>query len=161
MKGDAGVLKVLGEVLTAELTSINQYFVHAEMCENWRYEGLAGKIRKEAIDEMKHAEKLIERILYLEGIPNVQRYFPIHIGKNVKEMLTNDLQVEYDAVKRLNAGINLCVEKNDQGSRDLLAAILKDEEEHVDWLEAQIEQVKQMGLENYLTTLVSKDAREA
>lgn len=156
MKGDAGVLKVLGEVLTAELTSINQYFVHAEMCENWRYEGLAARIRKEAIDEMKHAEKLIERILYLDGIPNVQRYFAIHIGKNVKEMLANDLEVEYDAVKRLNAGINVCIEKNDQGSRDLLASILKDEEEHVDWLEAQLHQIKEMGYETYLVQQVGE-----
>ncbi len=155
MKGDAAVLKVLGDVLTAELTAINQYMVHAEMCENWKYGLLSGRIRKEAIDEMKHAEKLIERILYLEGIPNVQRYFPIRIGKTIKEMLTFDTAVEYEAVKRLNEGIALCEKRGDHGSRELLTGILKDEEEHIDWLEAQLEQVKQMGYENYLSTLKS------
>jgi bacterioferritin len=156
MKGDAGVLKVLGDVLTSELTAINQYFVHSEMCENWHYERLGGIIKKEAIDEMKHAEKLIERILYLEGIPNVQRYFPIHIGKSVKEMFQIDLETEYEAVKRLNDGIRLCEEKKDHGSRELLTGILTDEEKHIDWLEAQLEQIKQMGHENYLSRQLSE-----
>ncbi len=157
MKGDAEVIKVLGSVLTAELTSINQYFVHSEMCENWRYRGIAGFIKKEAIDEMKHAEKLIERILYLDGVPNVQRYSPIRIGKDIKQILNNDLATEYDALKRLNEGIDVCVSKGDNGSRDLLAAILKDEEGHVDWLEAQVKQIEQMGYQNYLATQVSPE----
>jgi bacterioferritin len=157
MKGDAAVIKVLGEVLTAELTAINQYFVHSEMCENWKYAALAGRIKREAIDEMKHAEKLIERILYLDAVPNVQRYFPIKIGKDVKGMMESDVRVEYDAVERLNKGIAVCEAKGDAGSRELLTGILKDEEEHVDWLEAQLEQIRQMGIENYLATTAIKE----
>lgn len=154
MKGDAEVIKVLGSVLTAELTSINQYFLHAEMCENWHYKGLAARIRKEAIDEMKHAEKLIERILYLDGMPDVQSYSPIRIGKDIPQMYANDLALEQEAVKRLNDGITTCVQRGDNGSRELLVSILQDEEEHIDWIEAQIHQIQAMGLQNYLTTIV-------
>ena len=160
MKGDPEVIKVLGAVLTAELTSVNQYFLHAEICENWKYRALAGRIRKEAIDEMKHAEVLIERILYLDGMPDVQSYSPIRIGKDVPQMLTNDLALEQDAVKRLNDGIQLCVQRGDNGSRELLVSILKDEEQHVDWIEAQIHQVQTLGLQNYLTTVVGGPDKE-
>jgi len=154
MKGDLEVIKVLGSVLTAELTSVNQYFLHAEICENWKFLGLAGRIRKEAIDEMKHAEALIERVLYLDGMPDVQSYSPIRIGKDVPQMFTNDLALEQDAVKRLNDGIQVCTQRGDNGSRELLVSILQDEEEHVDWIEAQIHQLQTLGLQNYLTTVV-------
>lgn len=150
MKGDAKVIAVLNEVLKAELTAINQYFLHAEMCENWGYEKLAKHTRKESIEEMTHAEKLMERILYLDGTPNMSDYFKINIGPNVKAQLQNDLNVEYDAVKRLNRGVALCVQLGDNGSRELLESILTDEEEHIDWLEAQLHAISEMGIENYL-----------
>ncbi len=150
MKGDAKVIAVLSQVLKAELTAINQYFLHAEMCENWGYYTLAKLARKESIEEMQHAEILMERILYLEGTPNMSDYFKINIGQNVKEQFTNDLNLEYDAVKRLNAGIDTCVKANDHGSRELLAKILTDEEHHIDWLEAQLGAIKEIGVENYL-----------
>lgn len=150
MKGDAKVISVLNEVLKAELTAINQYFLHAEMCENWGYEKLAKHTRKESIEEMTHAEKLMERILYLDGTPNMSDYFKINIGPNVKAQLQNDLNVEYDAVKRLNRGVALCVQLGDNGSRELLESILTDEEEHIDWLEAQLHAISEMGIENYL-----------
>ena len=150
MKGDAKVISILNEVLKAELTAINQYFLHAEMCENWGYEKLAKHTRKESIEEMQHAEKLMERILYLDGTPNMSDYFKINIGPNVKAQLQNDLNVEYDAVKRLNRGVALCVQVGDNGSRDLLESILTDEEEHIDWLEAQLHAISEMGIENYL-----------
>lgn len=150
MKGDAKVIAVLNDVLKAELTAINQYFLHAEMCENWGYEKLATHTRKESIEEMQHAEKLMERILYLDGTPNMSDYFKINIGPDVKAQLQNDLEVEYTAVKRLNRGIALCVQIGDNGSRDLLESILTDEEEHIDWLEAQLHAISEMGIENYL-----------
>jgi bacterioferritin len=120
------------------------------MCENWGYEKLAKHTRKESIEEMQHAEKLMERILYLDGTPNMSDYFRINIGANVKAQLENDLKVEYDAVKRLNKGVALCVDLGDNGSRDLLEGILTDEEEHIDWLEAQLHVIDEMGIENYL-----------
>jgi bacterioferritin len=150
VKGDAKVIAVLNQVLKAELTAINQYFLHAEMCENWGYEKLAQHTRKESIEEMRHAEKLMERILLLDGSPNITDYFKINIGQNVKQQLQNDLQVEYEAVKRLNAGVEACVKAGDNGSRDLLEKILVDEEEHVDYLEAQLHAIDEMGIENYL-----------
>ena len=150
MKGDPKVIAVLNQVLKAELTAINQYFLHAEMCENWGYERLAKHTRKESIEEMTHAEKLMEHILYLDGAPNVSDYFKINIGSNVKQQLQNDLNVEYDAVKRLNEGIETCVKASDNGSREILEKILRDEEEHIDWLEAQLNAINEMGIENYL-----------
>jgi bacterioferritin len=150
VKGDAKVIAVLNEVLKAELTAINQYFLHAEMCENWGYEKLAKHTRDESIEEMQHAEKLMERILLLEGTPNMSDYFKINIGQNVKAQLQNDLNVEYSAIKRLNKGIETCVEAGDNGSRDLLEELLTDEEEHIDWLEAQLYAIGEMGIENYL-----------
>jgi bacterioferritin len=150
VKGDPKVLECLNTVLKAELTAINQYFLHAEMCENWGYEKLAKHTRKESIEEMRHAEILMERILYLDGTPNMSDYFKINVGANVEAQFKNDLQVEYDAVKRLNDGIVLCRDLKDDGSRELLKQILVDEEHHIDWLEAQLEIIKQMGLQNYL-----------
>jgi bacterioferritin len=159
VKGDAKVIAVLQEVLKAELTAINQYFLHAEMCENWTYYRLANKTKKESIEEMVHAEKIIERILYLEGTPNMSDYFRINIGRNVPDQFKNDLDVEYDAVKRLNEGIKICRDVGDNGSRDLLQELLDDEEEHVDWLEAQLDAIEVVGLPNYLAQQLKDDAK--
>ena len=144
------VVNVLNDVLTAELTAVNQYFVHAKMCENWGYSKLFDVIYKESIDEMKHANQLIERILFLGGVPNVQRLGKINIGESVPEQLNLDLGLELDALPRLNAGIETCRVEGDNGTRQLLDEILASEEEHVDWLEAQIDQIDQMGVQNYL-----------
>jgi bacterioferritin len=160
MKGDAKVIKLLNQVLKAELTAINQYFLHAEMCHNWRYDKLYGFIRKESIDEMKHAEILMERILYLEGTPNMTDYFKINIGQTVEQQFKNDLQVEYEAVDRLNEGIKACVAAGDNGSRELLEKILVDEEQHVDWLEAQLHAIEEMGIQNYLAQQLHGDEEE-
>ena len=157
MKGDAKVIAVLNQVLKAELTAINQYFLHAEMCENWGYHKLAQHTRKESIEEMQHAEKLMERILLLDGTPNMSDYFKINIGANVKAQLENDLQVEYNAVKRLNAGIETSVTAGDNGSRDLLEEILTDEEEHIDYLEGQLHAISEMGIENYLAQQLDEE----
>ena len=156
MQGDAQVIELLNEVLTAELTAINQYFIHAMLCRNWRYNRLAKHSREESIEEMKHAEELIERILYLDGQPNMQRYMRINVGKTVPEQHQYDLQLERDAVARLNQGIALCREKGDNGSRLLLEKILHEEEEHIDWLEAQLQQIQDVGLQNYLTEQIDK-----
>ena len=151
MKGSDDVVKLLNEVLCAELTGINQYFIHSMLCANWRYKRLAEHARKESIEEMKHAQEVIERIIYLEGAPNMQKYMKINVGKTVPQQHENDLALEKDAVARLNAGIELCRTKDDNGSRALLEKILIDEEEHVDWLEAQLQQIKDIGVENYLS----------
>lgn len=156
MKGDAKVIAVLNEVLKAELTAINQYFLHAEMCENWGYEKMAKLTRKESIEEMQHAEILMERILLLDGSPNMTDYFKINIGQNVKQQLENDLQLEYTAVKRLNDGIKTCVGASDNGSRELLEKILVDEEHHIDYLEGQLHAIEEMGYENYLAQLLDE-----
>ncbi len=154
---DPKIIEILNEALTAELTAINQYFVHAEMAENWGYAHRAEKVRKEAMGEMKHAEKLIERILYLDGVPNVQRLGTVRIGETVVEQLKSDLALEQDAVVRLNAGIASCREIGDNGSRMLLEEILESEEEHIDWLESQLALAGQVGEQNYL----SEQIREA
>jgi bacterioferritin len=151
VKGKARVIDLLNEVLTGELTAINQYFLHSRMCANWGYKSLADYIRKESIDEMKHADMLIERVLFLEGLPNLQKLGKLAIGTSVVEMLKNDLGVENVALELLNRGIQLCREEGDNGSEDLLTRILVSEEAHVDWLEAQLELVKQVGAENYLS----------
>jgi bacterioferritin len=151
MKGDAKVIDLLNEILTGELTAINQYFLHAKMCQNWGYKRLYEHIRKESIDEMKHADQLIERVLFLEGLPNVQRLGKINIGQTVVEQLKNDLAVEMEAVPRLNKAITECRTIGDNGTVELLEDILVSEEEHVDWLESQIELMKQLGETNYLT----------
>ena len=157
MQGDAKIIALLNQVLKAELTAINQYFLHAEMCENWGYERLAKLIRKESIEEMTHAEKLMERILYLDGAPNMTDYFKINIGQSVEQQIKNDVQLEYDAVKRLNEGIQLANEKNDAGSRELLEKILVDEEHHIDWLEGQLHAIGEMGIQNYLAQQLKKE----
>jgi len=150
MKGDPKIIEILNDVLTAELTAINQYFVHGEMCENWGYERLHHIIRKHSIGEMKHAEELIERVLFLEGVPNVQRLGKINIGENIQEIFKSDYALELDALPRLNQGIETCRELGDNNSRHLLEEILEEEEEHVDWLEAQMSLIEQVGLQNYL-----------
>lgn len=150
MKGDAEVIQLLNDVLSAELTAINQYFIHAMMCRNWRLERLAKHMREESIGEMKHAEDVIERILYLDGVPNMQKYMRVDVGQSVPEMHQFDLDLERDAVARLNPGVELCRAKGDNGSRLLVESILKDEEGHIDWLEAQLTQIQTMGLQNYL-----------
>ena len=156
MKGDAKVIAILNEVLKAELTAINQYFLHAEMCENWGYQRMAKQIRKESIEEMQHAEILMERILYLDGAPNMTDYFKINIGHTVKKQLENDLELEYTAVKRLNDGIKASVAVGDNGSRELMEKILLDEEHHIDWLEGQLHAIKEMTYENYLAQQLHK-----
>ncbi len=150
MKGQQAVIDVLNQVLTAELTAVNQYFVHAKMCRNWGYERLASYIKKESIDEMKHADSLIERILYLEGVPNLQRLNKVNVGETVPEQLKLDLEVEREAVARLNEGMKLCRDLADNGTEDLLRHILVAEEEHADWIESQLSLIDQIGVANYL-----------
>ena len=156
MKGNKEVIDVLQDVLSAELTAINQYFIHARMCQNWRYLGLADHIHKESIGEMKHAQALIDRILYFDGVPNMQKYMKINVGATVKEMHAVDLELEKDAVDRLNKGIELARARGDNGTRALLEAILTSEEEHIDWIEAQLHQIKEIGIENYLAQQVDE-----
>jgi bacterioferritin len=150
MKGNLKLIPVLNSLLADELTAINQYMVHAEMCENWGYGKLHEAIRRQAFDEMKHAEWLIERIIFFEGIPTVSKLNQIKIGKNVPEMVKNDNDDELSAVHAYNEAIQLAREVADQGTVDLLTKILKMEEGHVDWAEKQTAQIEQMGLENYL-----------
>lgn len=150
MKGNSQLVKKLNELLADELSAINQYMVHAEMCEDWGYGKSHESVEKRAIDEMKHAEKLIARIIFLEGRPTVSKLNPIHIGPDVQTQLKNDLKSELDAIKDYNDAIKLAVKVGDNGSRELLGSILHDEEEHLDWIETQLDQIKQMGLENYL-----------
>jgi len=159
VKGDAKVIALLNEVLKAELTAINQYFLHAEMCENWGYYKLAKLAKKESIEEMQHAEILMERILYLDGTPNMSDYFKINIGQSVKAQFQNDLNLEYDAVKRLNGGVEVCVKAGDNGSRELITKILTDEEHHIDWLEAQLNAIKEIGIENYLAQQLEGESK--
>jgi bacterioferritin len=150
MRGNDQILKYLNECLKAELTAINQYFLHAKMCENWGYKRLAEYNRKESIEEMKHAEDLMERILLLEGTPNMTDMFPIRVGQDVREQLDNDMALEMDAIPRLNKAIALALEVGDNASRALFEEILVDEEKHVDYLEAQIHIINEIGLPNYL-----------
>lgn len=151
MQGNPEIIELLNEVLTSELTAVNQYFIHAKMCSNWGYSKLADYIRHESIDEMKHAEVLIERILYFDGVPNLQRLAALRIGENVPEQFRNDLAVEVEAVERLNRGIVACVAAGDNGTRHLLEEILVSEEEHADWLETQLAAIEAIGLQNYLS----------
>jgi len=150
MKGHDAVIDLLNEVLTAELTAINQYFIDAKMASNWGYDRLGSKFREESIDEMKDAEALTERILYLEGLPNLQRLGTVRVGETVPEKLRLALELEVAAIERLQRGIDLCTEHDDHGSRELLEGILHGEEEHADWLETQLELVEQVGAAHYL-----------
>jgi bacterioferritin len=154
MKGHDEVIDLLNEVLTGELTGINQYFVHARMCENWGYERLWKKIRAESIDEMKHADALIARILYLEGLPNLQRLGKVLVGQTVPEQLQLDLDLEKTAIERFNRGIALAAQHGDNGTREILEDMLVSEEEHANWLEAQLSLIAQVGLQNYLAQQV-------
>lgn len=151
MKGDIKVIQALNEILTGELTAINQYFLHAKMCKNWGYKPLGDKIYKESIDEMKHASILTDRILFLEGLPNLQKLGKLRIGENVKEILESDLALENEAIPRLRKAIEMCWDVGDHGSRDLLEKILVSEEEHTDWIETQLNVIKDVGIQNYLT----------
>jgi bacterioferritin len=157
MRGHDQVISVLNDVLTAELTAINQYFIHARMCENWGYDRLWHKLREESIGEMRDADRLIARILYLEGVPNLQRLGKVNVGQTVPEQLRLDLEVERDAIRRLNDGVELCRSLGDNGSRDLLEDILKGEEDHANWIEAQLTLIAQMGEANYLAQQIKKD----
>ena len=150
MKGNEKIIAILNDFLADELTAINQYIVHSEMCANWGYEKLHNVTEKRAIQEMKHAEKLIARILFLEGLPVVSVLNKMKIGAKVDEQLKNDHEAEADAIKAYNDGIRLCLELGDGGSRELIEDNLEDEENHIDWLEAQLDQIDQMGLKNYL-----------
>ena len=157
MKGNPKVIAALQEALREELTAINQYFLHAEMCENWHYGRLADHIKKESIDEMKHAEALIERILFLDGTPHMTETLEIKVGANVKEQLESDLKLELDAVEMYNEAIKVAREEGDDASRELFARLLKDEEGHVDWLEAQVYQINEIGYERDLTQQVREE----
>ncbi len=155
MKGTPKVIEQLNRALREELTAINQYFVHAEMCENWGYDRLSKYIKKQSIDEMKHAESLMERIFFLDGTPNMEP-LALTIGKNVKEMIASDLKLELGAVVMYNDAARIAAEEKDHGSRDLFIKLLMDEEEHADWLETQLHQIAEIGYERYLTTQTSK-----
>jgi bacterioferritin len=157
MKGNAKLIEALNEILTGELTAINQYFIHAKMCENWGYHRLASVHRKESIDEMKHADRLIERILYLEGVPNMQRLAKVRVGETVPEQLKLDYKVEQEAIPRLNQAIAQAVDVGDNGTRELLEDILTSEEEHANWLEAQFVLLEQVGAQNYLAQQIHKE----
>ena len=148
------ILDALNEILTGELTAINQYFLHAKMLQNWGYQRLYKKVWDESIDEMKHADQLIERVLYLDGLPNVQRLAKVNIGEDVEEMLRCDLGLELDAIPRLNRAIELARTKGDNGTRALLEGILTSEEEHRDWLQAQLDLIAQVGIQNYLAAQI-------
>jgi bacterioferritin len=151
MKGNPRVIDMLNEVLTGELTAINQYFLHGRMCKNWGYEHLGAHILKESIDEMKHADKLIERVLFLDGLPNLQRLGKLNIGTTAPEILRADLALEMTAIPMLNNYIQACRDLGDNGTEELFRNILVSEEEHVDWLESQLELIKQLGDVQYLT----------
>jgi bacterioferritin len=150
MQGNQKVIAALNLALKEELTAISQYFLHAEMCENWQYEKLGACIKKHSIDEMKHAEKLIERILFLDGDPTLTELMPLNVGRTVKEQLASDLGLELNAVKMYNEAAAIAQREGDNGSRDLFIALLKDEEGHADWLEAQLHLIGEIGYERYL-----------
>jgi bacterioferritin len=156
MKGSADVIKVLNDVLRKELTGINQYFIHSKMCKNWGYHVLADHAWHESIDEMKHADQLIERILFLEGVPNIAAYDKIAVGPSVKQQLENDLGLEQAALTVLKPGIKTCFDARDDATRELLEHLSVDEERHIDWIETQLHQIKEVGYENYLAQQIHK-----
>jgi bacterioferritin len=159
MKGNPAVLEQLNKALREELTAINQYFLHAEMCENWGYERLSKYIKMQSIGEMKHAESIMERILFLDGIPDMKP-LELTIGKSVKDMIQSDLDLEINATKMYNDAIRIAVENKDNGSRDLFQILLDDEEDHVDWLEAQMHQITELGYERYLSMQMGEQKEE-
>ena len=150
MKGKPAVIDALGEVLTAELTAINQYFLHHALAESWGYDLLAQAIKQESIDEMRHAEALIERILHLEGMPDMQKYSKIRVGKDVKDVIEKDYELEMEAVNRLNRLIPICQGEGDFTSAEMLTRILSEEEHHIEWLENQLQLIETLGMQNYL-----------
>jgi bacterioferritin len=156
MKGNEEVLTLLNQLLTNELTAINQYFIHAKMCENWGYDRLGAKLREESIDEMRHADQVISRILFLDGVPNLQRYHKLRVGETVKEQFESDRELEYAAIAFLNQGIKACRDASDNASEDLLTKILVSEEMHLDWIETQLELIRQVGEQNYLSQQIKK-----
>lgn len=156
MQGKPKVIAALNEALKEELTAINQYFLHAEMCENWHYSRLGDYIKKQSIDEMKHAEALIERILFLDGTPNMTELLQLTVGQNVKAQLESDLKLEVAAVAMYNHAVQVCREEGDNASRELFERLLKDEEEHVDWLEAQLHQIREISYERYLSQQIAE-----
>lgn len=158
MKAKEGVVNILNKVLTADLTAINQYFVHAKMCENWGYERLHHKVRERSIDEMKDAEELIEHILYLEGVPNVQRLNTVHVGETVPEQFKLDLKSEQEMLSILSEGVVHCTKVADFTTRHMLEDMVKDVDAHIDWIEIQLETIKQVGLENYLSEQIKKES---
>jgi bacterioferritin len=157
MQGDSEIIEALNDVLTAELTAINQYFIHHKMCENWGYSRLSDKKYRESIEEMKHADKVMARILFFDGIPNMQRMNPVRVGEDALEQHELDLSLELEAIKRLNAAIALCTAKGDHGTRELLDQILTEEEESVDWHESQLHLVKEIGKASYLAEMIHHD----
>jgi bacterioferritin len=159
MQGNPKVIAALNEALKEELTAINQYFLHAEMCENWHYSKLAEHIRIESIDEMRHAEAIIERILFLDGLPNMTETMQISVGSNVKTQIESDLKLEINAVAMYNRFVELARTEGDNASRELFERLLKDEETHVDWLEAQSYQIKELGYERYLSQQIREEAK--
>ncbi len=157
MKGNPDVIKALQQVLESEMTAINQYFLHAEMCEDWGLAALSQHIKQDSIDEMKHAEIAIERMLYLEGLPNMSPRLELNIGGTVEEMFKYDLALEYKAVENLNKHITRAAEVGDNGTRDIFLGILKDEERHVEWLETQLALIEQIGIQNYLAKYTGQE----
>ena len=151
MKGDIKVISNLNKILSNELIAINQYFLHARLSKNWGYHKLASKLHKESIDEMKHAQQLIDRILFLEGLPHLQQNTPIRVGQNVLQQMQYDLDLELKSVPVLREGIDICLKVKDHTTREILEHILLNEEEHIDWIEAQLSCIKDIGIENYLT----------
>lgn len=150
MQGDPAVIELLNEALTAELTAINQYFIHAKLCQDWGYTRIASTMRDESIDEMKHAETITERIIFLEGMPNLQRLGSIRVGEDVPEQLALDLALEMEALELYRRGVALCLEKGDAASRELFEKLVGDEEHHVDWLETQLSLIDDLGVQLYL-----------
>ena len=158
MKAKEGVVNILNKVLTVDLTATNQYFVHAKMCENWGYERLHHTVRERSIDKMKDAEKLIEHILYLEGVPNVQRLNTVHVGETVPEQLKLDLQAEQEMLSLLSEGVAHCANVGDFTTRHMLEDMVKDVDAHIDWIEVQLETIKQVGVENYLAEQITTES---
>lgn len=156
MKGDAGVIEILNQVLTNELTAINQYFIHSKMCKNWGYDHLAAHHYAESIEEMKHADEVIDRILMLDGVPNMQRLNPVRVGENVLEQHKCDLALELAACDTLREGIARCLEVGDHGTRDLMERILVDEENGIDWIESRLTIINDIGIERYLAEQIKR-----
>ena len=158
MKAKEGIIELLNRILTADLTAINQYFLHAKMCENWGYERLHHKVKERSFDEMKDADELIEHILYLEGVPNVQRLGTVHVGETVPEQFKTDLQAEKEMLALLSEGVAHCAKVGDYTTRHMLEDMAEDVDDHIDWIETQMETIRQVGLENYLSEQIKKES---